>query len=363
VAEFDAQVEEILARGDAQETAVAALVVADWAAERGDLHLLASALDRAHGLDPADVQVAERRAECLDELAVSEHGLVFRYVPAGTFLMGSAGGDADERPVHPVRLGHYWLTDTPVSWTAYCRLMGWNPPPRGTPDRSDFGLNQETKIRLQYCESETEGAGDWHAHDPGGGMAALFGKPPRKDQSAGFSYDQKPMVACSWRQAEALGETLGALASSQAASVRYGLPTEAEWERAARGGLIGKRYAWGDDAPDAARCDFGHFGSFVIAPPRSLLPNGYGLFGMCGGVWEWTADPYDALAYSARRPAVPKDMRARKVVRGGSFTDCAEAITVSFRSTLPSSGRGDAENEWDHVTPNVGFRLCRRPAT
>ena len=103
------------------------------------------------------------RGEVLDSLAVSEHGLRFRYIPAGSYLMGSADGDPDEQPVHVVRLEAFWLTSEPVSWGAYCELLDWLPPPSGYPWEWDsevvegfqpdrFHLQEENKIRLQYCE-------------------------------------------------------------------------------------------------------------------------------------------------------------------------------------------------------------------
>ncbi len=101
--------EEILSAfgpGDADDAA-RFLVAADWFLGRGDLPLAASALDRAFGLLPGDADVARQRRAVLDELSLEAHGLVFRYVPAGTFLMGSRSGDPDERPVHPRRVGAF----------------------------------------------------------------------------------------------------------------------------------------------------------------------------------------------------------------------------------------------------------------
>ena len=133
--------------------------------------------------------------------------------------------------------------------------------------------------------------------------------------------------------------------------MQYGLPTEAEWEKAARGGLIGKRYSWGDEPPDRQRCDSGHFGEFVIRPPRELAPNGYGLHAMCGCVWEWTTAPYDALAYHPRQPPTVFDPGLPRVARGGSFVDDEAAVTVSFRMAL-------ADRQVS--TPTIGFRLVRQ---
>lgn len=335
-------IERVLGRGDANDDAASARVLADLALESADQQLLAAALDRVFGLVPTDAQVVRLRQQVLDALAIQEHGLTFRYVPAGSFLMGSVDGDVDEQPVHLVQVPGFWLSDTPVSWADHCRLMGWNAPPDGRQPDDELLLDDPlaARVRLQYCETETLEARDWHAHaDP-----STFGEVPRRRQTEPH-YGTKPMVAVNWQTAAELGARLST------AAVQYGLPTEAEWERAARGGLIGARYSWGDAPPDETRCDCGHFGTFVIQPPRTLAPNGYGLFGMCGGVWEWTCDVYDALAYSDRRPPLEPPANTY-VLRGGSFVDDEEAVTVSFRMALAGDeGAG---------TPTVGYRLVRR---
>ena len=150
------------------------------------------------------------------------------------------------------------------------------------------------------------------------------------------------MVAVEWEEAVKLAERM----SSNKA--RYALPTEAQWEKAARGGLIGQRYAWGDAPPTSDRCDFGAFERFRIQPSKRFGPNGYGLYGMCGGVWEWTQDRYDALAYQG---ASEEQEGEERVLRGGSWSDCAEAVTVSFRMSRPIDRTPS--------TPNIGFRLIR----
>lgn len=318
-----ALVERVLGRGDARDDPGAARVLADAALADGNLPLAAAALDRALRLDPDDMRVAESLGLLLDRLAVTEHGLVFRYVPAGTFLMGSITGDVDERPVHPRRVGGFWLTDTPVTWAAYEALMGPLDAER------DLPFIVESKIRMYYSTArETED--DWE----------------------NARRDVKPMVAVGWKDAEALAAKLSS------GAVRYGLPTEAEWERAARGHFINLPYPWGDEPPDAARCDSGHFGDFRLAAPRDLPPNTYGLYGMCGGVWEWTADLYDALAYHPKRPAGPADA-AHRVLRGGSFADTAEAVTVSFRMTSEDRDRTTGARIDFNQAPNIGFRLAR----
>ena len=130
----------------------------------------------------------------LKALALTEHGLLFRYVPAGSFLMGSNDGDADERPVHAERTDGFWLSDTPVTWADYCRLMGWSAPPDGTPEEPEGGNFPsqyfENQIRLQYCETRTLGARDWHEH--AGALQQIFGEAPRSDDSR-HDYAVKPM--------------------------------------------------------------------------------------------------------------------------------------------------------------------------
>jgi formylglycine-generating enzyme required for sulfatase activity len=338
----------------------------------GNLEGAATVLDRAFGIRPDLEEIREIRGRVLEQLAVIEHGLRFRYVPAGPFLMGSTQGDRDERPWHPVWLSPYWLSETPISWTAYCRLMSWNPPPQGFPreqrgrdgfQRDLFHLHEANKIRLQYCEDQTTQARDWHSHAPGqlwqssqGTQTAqeVFGSPEREDPDAPWIYDTKPMIAVAWQEAEELATRLST------ARVHYSLPTEAQWEKAARGGLIGARHAWGNEPPAAEHCEFDRFWSFAIRPMKTLPPNGYGLYAMNGGVWEWTRDWYDRDYYSHSPESDPEgpSQGEEKVLRGGSWADCAEVVTVTFRMSRGS--RSWRDGEWGkHLAPNIGFRLCR----
>lgn len=346
--------------------------LADRLVKAGDLHGAASALDAAYGLDPSHPNAAQRRAALLDQLSVDEQGIKFRYIPGGSFLMGSNTGDPDEMPVHEVKLTHYWLSETPISWAMFCRVLGWEPPPQACPPqlaapRSDKGFSRErfelvndNKICLQYCEDRTLRARDWHAHFPpekdASGNAEkrekLFGTLSRSNPDADFTYDTKPMVSVRFAGAE---KFCAALSHGSPPTVKYRLPTEAEWEKAARGGLIGKIYPWGNEAPGDHSCDFDRFQDFSIRPMKTFPPNGYGLYAMSGGVWEWTSDWYDAEYYAESplsNPAGPAQGTFR-VVRGGSWADCAQAVTVSFRMTLNNETLPWATN------PNIGFRVCR----
>lgn len=369
------------------------VVAADHFLSRGQLEPAASALDRAYGLAPDDRQIAEQRRDVLERLVVTEHDLVFRYVPAGAFMMGSRHGDPDERPVHAVTLDAFWITDVPITWSAFCDLMDWVPPPMGAPreeggDEGDrmrgFHLHEANKIRRSYCGQDDDGEDDDDDDDEpfsefGQSTVGRSLQPGRERRPS--AYDRKPMVAVGWADAEELA------AQMSSAHARFALPSEAQWEKAARGGRIGNAYSWGDGAPTLERCDFGHFGEFEIADPRSLPRNGYGLHGMCGGVWEWTSTLYDALAYARKaaglitddalqgrpddrllppgtfQPRAPIDPELLeqphlRVLRGGSWADGAAAVTVSIR--MAREGWGWRSESWSGSdTPNVGFRLIR----
>lgn len=397
-------VEQLLRAGAAGRAGdpAAFVVAADHFLARGQLELAASALDRAYGLAPEDASIAAQRSDVLDRLALTEHGLRFRYVPAGTFLMGSTDGDPDERPVHAVQVPAFWIMDRPVTWAEFCDLLDWEPAPIGDPRDEEeapkeetsnerkmdrFHLRQANKIRVGYCSGTEDdppprrpwsrGEDDDEEDQPSWYRLPEADPPPRRPRE----YDCKPMVAVGWADAEQLAEHLSR------GGVRHALPSEAQWEKAARGGLIGKRYSWGDEPPTPERCDFGHFGRYALGNPRGYPANGYGVHGMCGGVWEWTSTLYDALAYAnraagrldeaalERRPderlIALNDYRQResvdpklletpylRVLRGGSWSDAAGAVTVSVR--MAREGFGWQSGHWSGSdTPNVGFRLIR----
>jgi sulfatase modifying factor 1 len=345
------------------------LAIAKDLEDAGNLEGAASVYDRAYGIDPELEPVREGRARVLDALAVTEHGLTFRYVPVGPFLMGSRDGEPDEQPLRPVWLEAYWIAETPLSWAAYCALMGWHPPSNGMPRDLDtstesarsaaFRLRELNKIRMQYCEDLTTRAVGWHAHvPPAADWVQFSGSPrqlaPRSDAGAPYGYTAKPLVAVSWQEAE---ELTARLSSTQA---RYTLPTEAQWEKAARGGLIGARYPWGDEPPTPERCDFDRFHEFAVGPMKALPPNGYGLYAMAGGVWEWTRDWYDREWYRQapdREPGGPAKGEQR-ALRGGSWADCADVCTVTFRMSAESES-WRAGPRWGCPVPTIGFRLCR----
>jgi formylglycine-generating enzyme required for sulfatase activity len=130
------------------------------------------------------------------------------------------------------------------------------------------------------------------------------------------------------------------------------LPTEAEWERAARGGMEGASYPWGDEKPTDK---LAHFDVQTGAGPvAQYKPNAFGLYDMAGSVSEWTADWFDRDYYSnspaANPPGPPMGKYGEyKVVRGGAWADSAPRITVFFRNWVRPNQK----------TPNLGFRCAR----
>jgi formylglycine-generating enzyme required for sulfatase activity len=181
-------------------------------------------------------------------------------------------------------------------------------------------------------------------------------------EGPGSSIDTRadhPVVHVSWHDAMAYCRWAGAR-----------LPTDAEWECAARGGLHQNRFAWGDDlTPNGQhRCniwqgrfpmlnstDDGHYGT---APVDAFEPNGYGLFNVCGNVWEWCADWFDNHFSGAdlNNPRGPVQGH-RRVIRGGSFL-CHESYCNRYRVAARSSNTPDA------TTSHTGFRCAADlPAT
>ena len=211
-------------------------------------------------------------------------------VPAGSFLMGSAGGGRDERPQHTVYLDAFYIDRAEVSCERYGRFL------------------KETGYP----------AGDlWN---------------PEYDRP------DDPVVGVSWHDAVAFAAWAGKR-----------LPTEAEWEKAARGGLVGKKYPWGDE-PGNERANYMSFGT---TPVKSYEPNAYGLYDIAGNVWEWCQDWYDPDHYRQsplRNPLGPV-YGTHKVIRGGYWYSSEETLRVSNRH----------RHEPAHRSFLIGFRCAKTP--
>lgn len=203
-------------------------------------------------------------------------------ISAGLFLMG---GDFDEeQPRHRVRLDAFWIDRFEVSNARYAEYL----KATGAPDP------------LYWNKSE-------RFHN-------------------GENFPRHPVVGISWVEADAYCRWRGKR-----------LPTEAEWEKAARGGHEGAQYPWGD-VPDRTLANFEGQGTLSVG---SFPPNGYGLFDMSGNVWEWVADWFDASFYAGSPEADPTGpaVGKEKVLQGGSFVDGSGPNRVAHRHWYPPQAR------------------------
>ena len=175
---------------------------------------------------------------------------------------------------------------------------------------------------------------------------------PNGPGSEAAAIKDHPVVHVSWNDAKAYADWVGGR-----------LPTEAEWEHAARGGLGDVRFPWGDQEPndrDFTPCNIwqGQFpdvntqldGYAATAPARSFDPNGYGLFNMAGNVWEWTSEPFRLRSTKREIKARQAQIKGHKLLKGGSFL-CHESYCYRYRVAARSG------NTPDSTTTHQGFRV------
>lgn len=273
-------------------------------------------------------------------------------VPAGTFTMGTdepTRWPADgEGPAREVALSAYRIGRTTVTndhYAAFVDATGHET------DAERYGWSFVFHLLLPDDFPPTRGvaAAPWWRQVHGADW-----RHPAGPQSDLDDIGDHPVVHVSWNDAVAYCDWAG---------VR--LPTEAEWERAARGGLEGARYAWGDELrPDGrTMCNIfeGTFptentaedGFVGTAPADAFPPNGFGLHHTAGNVWEWCGDWFDPSYHRTETRSDPlgPPTGAHKVIRGGSYL-CHDSYCDRYRVT------GRTSNEPDATTGHMGFRVA-----
>jgi formylglycine-generating enzyme required for sulfatase activity len=218
-------------------------------------------------------------------------------VPGGRYAIGSERGDPDERPVREILLDPFFVDTTEVTNADFARFV------------------RETGYVAE---------GAWQE----------YARPGR---------ERHPVTGVTWNDASAFASWAGKR-----------LPTEAEWEAAARGGLVDKPYPNGDSLEGTAKYGEIFAGNDTqTVPVGSFAPNGYGLYDTAGNVWEWCADFYASDAYARADELNPAGPRrgASRVMRGGSWNDRAEELRVSNRLEMTPTIIG-------HV---FGFRCAKSP--
>ena len=236
-------------------------------------------------------------------------------IPEGEFRMGSNTGRPNEKPVHTVYVDAFYMDIHEVTNAEYKKFIQANP--------------QWQKRRINANFHDGDYLSDWNGNNYPAGK------------------EDHPVVYVSWYAAMAYAKWAGKR-----------LPTEAEWEKAARGDLTGNRYPWGNTI-DADKANYGL--NFIEEKPVGSYPaNAYGLHDMAGNVNEWCLDAYNANFYanSPRRNPIAgaasvaqvinnaANVKNARVLRGGSWVDAAEDVQVSVRfSNTPA-----------HTNYGFGFR-------
>jgi formylglycine-generating enzyme required for sulfatase activity len=277
-------------------------------------------------------------------------------VEGATFAMGSDDHYPEESPVRPETVDGFWIDSHQVTnreFGAFVRATGYVTVAERPPDPADFpGAPVENLVPGSMVFTGTSGPVDlkhiaqWWAWTPG----ACWRHPVGPGSALAGRLDH-PVVHVAFEDAAAYAEWAG-----------KSLPTEAQWELAARGGLDGAAYTWGSDPeqPGERLANYWH-GDFpwraepgygTTAPVGSYPPNGYGLHDMAGNVWEWTSDWWDGSESASLDPEQPQFAVPRRVVKGGSFL-CADSYCMRYR---PAARRPHAV---DTGTSHVGFRCVR----
>jgi formylglycine-generating enzyme len=286
-------------------------------------------------------------------------------IPGGTFVMGSEEFYPEERPLRDVTVAGFWMDERPVTAAEFRRFVretGYVTLAERPLDAADYpdadaGLLVPGSLVFRKTAGPVplDDVRSWWEYVPGASW-----KRPAGPGSTINGRDRHPVVQVAHEDAEAY-----------AAWVGKQLPTEAEWEFAARGGLDGATFTWGDEhTPEPKPMANTWQGAFPwqnlkedgyegTSPVGSFPPNGYGLYDMCGNVWEWTSDWFTAGGDGAESkpccapPTLPGERFPRKVIKGGSHL-CAPNYCLRYR---PAARQGETV---DTSTAHIGFRCVVR---
>ena len=299
-------------------------------------------------------------------------------IPGGRFRMGSNDHYPEESPAHDVVVSSFEIDLTPVTNGMFARFVA---------ETGYVTIAERVPSAEDYPDALPE------LLQPG---SLVFSPPERLHDPADWTQWWSYEPGACWRAPKGPGSTLDGKGDHPVVHIAYDdaaafaawagkeLPTEAEWEFAARGGLEAAEYAWGDDLTPAGRhmantwqgefpCgNTAEDGHILTSPVRAYPPNGYGLFDMIGNVWEWTADFWTSHHPSnpAKACCIPSDPRggtregsidpnephlpiARMVLKGGSHL-CAPSYCRRYR---PAARHPEAV---ESSTSHIGFRCVRR---
>lgn len=300
------------------------------------------------------------------------------WIPGGTFLMGSNDHYLEEAPAHKVAVNGFWMdkyTVTNDQFQRFVKATGYVTSAERTPNPDDYpGAQPELLVPASVVFQRPSQRVDLRNHY--NWWQYLLGanwRRPEGPESSIKRREKHPVVHVTYEDVVAYAEWIG-----------KELPTEAEWECAARGGLDGAVYTWGNEFAINGKMMANTWqGEFPVqnlltdgyertAPVGSYPPNGYGLYDMAGNVWEWTMDwfqehkqikkgpcctlsnPRGGSLETSYDPRMPDERIPRKVVKGGSYL-CAPNYCLRYRPAARIA------QPIDTGTCHVGFRLIVRP--
>ena len=315
---------------------------------------------------------AGRRLYMSSTTSISPHQHMV-WIPPGRFEMGCEEFYPEEAPVHEVELDGFWIDEHPVTvaeFRRFVKAVDHETVAERVPDAADYpDADPELLVPGSLVFQPTEGPVDlrdfrnWWHWTPGASW-----RNPTGPRSRTGGLDRHPITHVAYEDAAAYAAWAG-----------KDLPTEAEWEYAARGGLDGAVYAWGDEfAPNGRQMANTWQGRFPwqnllldgyagTSPVMKFPANGYGLYDMCGNVWEWTSDWLAPHAATERPCCVPRNPRTespersiadgeripRRVIKGGSHL-CAPNYCLRYRPAARQSETIDTS------TSHLGFRCISR---